>query len=97
MTIPLVRAKPATRDQLTLIKSRLLSTWQTAAAIAQHCGLPARTVLAALKRHQSDWALEMRTTRLDGHNQVHLWRKRQRVLVMGVSFPMPGDNEEEVE
>ena len=87
--------KPLTRQQIKLVQSRLLSTWQTSAAIAQHCGMPARTVLAALKRHQSEWGLETRPLRVDGHNQVHLWRRRQRVLVMGVSFPMDGDNEDE--
>lgn len=87
-------ARPLGRAALKLVQTRLLPTWQTSAAIAQHCGLPARTVLAALKRHQSEWGLEMRTTRIDGHNQVHMWRRRQRVLLMGVSFPVDGDNEE---
>ena len=40
------QAKALTRQQLRLVQTRLLSTWQTSAAIAQHCGLPARTVLA---------------------------------------------------
>lgn len=93
----LARPRPLTRDQLRLVQSRLLSTWQTAAAIGQHCGLPARTVLAALKQHEREWGLEMRTTRIDGHNQVHVWRRRQRMLVMGVTFTLPGDNDEEGE
>jgi hypothetical protein len=89
-----VLGRPLDRQQLKIVQTRLLSTWQTSAAIAQHCGLPARTVLAALKRYEREWGLQMR---IDGHNQVHLWRRRQRLLVMGVSFPLPGDNDEEVE
>jgi len=91
------QGKALNRQQLKLVQTRLLSTWQTSAAIAGHCGLPARTVLAALKKHEREWGLEMRTMRLDGHNQVHLWRRRQRLLVMGVSFPLPGDDDNEGE
>lgn len=97
MARALTRPKPLTREQKRLIRNRLLSTWQTSAAIAQHCGLPARTVLAALQHNEREWGLEMRTVRLDGHNQVHLWRMRQRVLVMGVTFTLPGDNDDEGE
>lgn len=95
MEPPRASSRPLNRDQLRIVRTRLLSTWQTSAAIAQHCGLPARTVLAALKRHETEWGLEMRTMRLDGHNQVHLWRRRQRILVMGVTFPLPGDDDSE--
>ena len=93
----LARPKPATPAQVKLIRTRLLPTWQTSAAIGQHCGLPARTVLAALKKFQIDWGLEMRTVRIDGHNQVHLWRMRQRTMVLGVTFSLPGDNDDEGE
>lgn len=89
------KPRPLDRQQLKILHTRLLSTWQTSAAIAQHCGLPARTVLAALKKHEREWGLETRPLRMDGHNTVHVWRKRQRLLVMGVSFPMPDDNEGE--
>ncbi len=94
MNILPARYKPANKQELVLIRSRLLPTWQTAAAIAQHCGLPARTVLAALKRHEQDWALETRMVRIDGHNQVHVYRRRQRILVMGVTFSVEADEEQ---
>jgi len=88
-------SRPLNRQQLKLVQTRLLPTWQTSAAIAQHCGLAARTVLTALKKHETEWGLEKRVVRIDGHNCVHLWRRRQRILVMGLSFPMGTDDAED--
>ena len=85
--------KPLTPPQLKLIRARLLPTWQTAAAIAQHAGFPAKTVLTILRKNANDWGLENRVIRIDGHNEVHMFRKRQMILVMGVSFPMAEDEE----
>lgn len=86
--------RPPTMLQVKLIRAAMLPTWQTAAAIAQHAGVPARTALTVLKRSATDWMLEAKLVRIDGHNQVHMFRQRRIVLVMGVSVPQ---DEEEVE
>lgn len=94
ITLPLARTKAPTKLQLNLIKAALLPTWQTAAAIAQHAGLPARTAITALKAHSTEWGLETRLARIDGHNQVHMFRQRRLVQVMGVTVPMDDDEDE---
>lgn len=93
---PLARAlpmrRPPTKLETGLIHAALLPTWQTAAAIAQHAGVPARTAVAVLKRQSEDWQLEVRTARIDGHNEVHMFRLRKPVKlvqVMGVAMPIP--------
>lgn len=88
-----IRAKPLTKLQLNLIRAALLPTWQTAAAIAQHAGCPARTAITALKTHATEWLLETRLARIDGHNQVHMFRQRRMVQVMGVTVPVDDDDE----
>lgn len=93
MIIQMMRTKAPTKLQLNLIKAALLPTWQTAAAIAQHAGLPARTAITALKAHATDWQLETRLARIDGHNQVHMFRQRRMVQVMGVAVPTDDDEE----
>lgn len=97
MTLRHRQVRLITAAEKRVILSRLLPTWQTAAAIAQHSGLPARTVLALLKAKGEDWGLETRLARVDGHNEVHMFRQRQHILVMGVSFPMVADDQEEAE
>ena len=87
--------KPPTKLQLNLIKAALLPTWQTGAAIAQHAGVPARTAITALKANATEWRLETRLVRVDGHNEVHMFRQRQIVQVMGVAVPVGGDEAEE--
>jgi 3-hydroxyisobutyrate dehydrogenase-like beta-hydroxyacid dehydrogenase len=93
LTTPL-RTKPLTKLQLNLIRAALLPTWQTAAAIAQHAGCPARTAITALKTNATEWQLETRLARIDGHNQVHMFRQRRMVQVMGVTVPMDDEEEE---
>lgn len=90
----MVRSRPPTKLERTLIQAALLPTWQTAAAIAQHAGVPARTALVVLKSHATDWRLENRLVRIDGHNQINLFRQRQMQMVMGVTVPM---EQEEIE
>ena len=89
------RTRKLSKQEVRLVRSRLLPTWQSGAGIAMHAGLPAKTVLAALKRYANEWGVETKLIYLDGHNQVHMFRARQRVLVMGVSFPMDADELEE--
>jgi hypothetical protein len=85
--------KPPTLLQRALVHAALLPTWQTAAAIAQHGGVPARTAFTVLQRHANEWHLEMRRVRIDGHNEISVWRQRRMQVVMGVSVPV----EEEIE
>jgi hypothetical protein len=87
--------RPMTAAELKQVRARLLPTWQTGAAIAQHAGLPAKTTIAALTKKANEWGLERRVIRIDGHNEVSLWRKRQLTMVLGVSFPMAGDEDDE--
>lgn len=81
------RGKPSTQIQRTLIQAALLPTWQTAAAVAQHAGVPTRTAYAVLQKYANVWNLECRSVRIDGHNAVSMFRKRVLVRVMGVSIP----------
>ncbi len=87
--------KPPTKLQQNLIRASLLSTWQTAAAIALHAGVPARTAVTVLKRSATEWKLDARRVRVDGHNEVLMFRQRKMIQVMGVTVPQ--DEEEEVE
>lgn len=84
---------PTVRD-VALIRAMVLPAWQTAAAIAQHAGVPARTAITVLKKNATDWQLETKLVRIDGHNQVHMFRQRRMVQVMGVAVPQ---GEEETE
>ncbi|MBA3591810.1 hypothetical protein [Methylibium sp.] len=81
--------------KLRWVRDALLPTWQTAAAIAMHAGVPARTAIAVLNHCANDWKLETKIARMDGHNQVHLFRQRKMIQIMGVTVPQ--DEEEEVE
>lgn len=78
---------PATKVQLDLIRSVLLPAWQTAAAIAMHARLPARTALVVLKAADG-WGIESKLVRIDGHNQVHVFRLRPVQIVLGVAMPV---------
>lgn len=80
-------SKPPTKLQVNLIRASLLSAWQTAAAIAQHAGVPARTAVTVLKAKETEWQLETRMVRVDGHNEVRMVRQRVMVKVMGVTMP----------
>lgn len=86
-------SKPPTKLQVDKIRISLLPTWQTAAAIAQHAGVPARTAITVLKRSATDWQLECKLVRIDGHNQVHMFRQRKLAMVLGVAVPMPDEAE----
>jgi hypothetical protein len=88
------RSRPPTKLERTLIQAALLPTWQTAAAIAQHAGVPARTALTVLKAYANDWRLEGRRVRVDGHNEVSMWRQRSTRMVMGVTV---AEDQEEAE
>lgn len=90
----LARPRQPTKLERTLIQAALLPTWQTAAAIAQHAGVPARTALTVLKTYATDWKLENRLVRIDGHNQINLFRQRSMHMVLGVTIP---DEQEEAE
>lgn len=79
-------SRPPTKLQVSLIQAALLPAWQTAAAIAQHAGVPARTAVTVLKRNATDWRLEHRLVRIDGHNEVNMFRQRRFVQVLGVSM-----------
>lgn len=88
--------RPPTKLEANMIRAALLPTWQTAAAIAQHAGVPARTAVTVLKKQATDWQLETRLVRIDGHNEVHMFRQRRMVQMLGVMVPM-GDEETEGE
>lgn len=88
----MLSTRPPTRIQTNLIRAALLPTWQTAAAIAQHAGVPTRTTITVLRRMSTEWQLETRTLRIDGHNEVHMFRQRRLMQVMGVTVPV--DDEE---
>lgn len=79
------------------IQPLLLETWLPVAAIAHMAGIPTKTALALLQRKCHEWALECRRVRIDGHNPVHMYRKRsqRRQLVMGVWMPVAEIPEEE--
>lgn len=79
------------------VQSLLLGTWLPVAAIAHLAELPTKTALAILQRRCHDWGLECRRVRIDGHNAVHLYRKRnqQRQMVMGVWVPVAPEVEPE--
>lgn len=82
---------PTVRER---IEAALLPTWQTGAAIAMHVGIPAKTAVSILRRHANAWGLENRKVRVDGHNEVNMYRRRHKVLVLGVLMPLDGDEEE---
>lgn len=95
-TLKPIRPRQPTKLEISLTRAALLPTWQTAAAIGQHAGIPARTSLAVLQAKANEWQLETRLARIDGHNQVHMFRKRRMVQVIGVTVPS-ADEEGEVD
>lgn len=87
--------RPPTKLERNLVQAALLPTWQTAAAIAQHAGVSARTAVTLLKAQANEWRLEVRRVRVDGHNEVTMFRQRKVVQVMGVTIALEEEEGEE--
>lgn len=81
------------------VRNVLLDTWLPVAAIASMLKIPTKTALAILQRNQIKWGLICVRVRIDGHNPVHLFRKRaqDRIQVMGVWMPVKQEVESELE
>ena len=81
------------------IMDKLLFTWQPMAAIAQHAGVTNERAHEVLQRKRLDWNLDWQEARIDGHNNVHFYRKKRqnKVCVMGVWMPEKAQECEGVE
>lgn len=84
-----------TRDEIDAVRAKVLPTWQTAAAIGRHANVPAQTAVAVLKQFATEWRLQGRMVRVDGHNIIRMYRQQPVIQVLGVAMPFEEDEDYE--
>jgi hypothetical protein len=71
-----------------LIERELIPTWQPLAAIAYRTGLPVRTCESILVKMYNEGKVKCSRVRIDGHNLVHLFKRFEMQVILGVRLPM---------
>lgn len=79
-----------------MVEAQLLHTWQPVAAIAARCDLPVKTVLVELLKMEDKGQVKKARVRIDGHNKVHMFKKLERRVVLGIVMPVEEMEVEEV-
>lgn len=71
-------------DLLVKIELSLLDTWQPVACIAARCDISAKMALSLLLSMRDDGKVLMSKVRIDGHNQVHAFKRAKYRRVLGM-------------
>lgn len=80
-----------TDGNIQKVKSALIPTWQSLAAIAYLTGLPVRTVEKICIELWNKGEIKATRARLDGHNKVHLFKSVEYITVFGQRMPVEKD------
>jgi hypothetical protein len=79
---------------LDLIRKHLIKTWQPVSAIAYHAEIPVKTALKGLLILEENGEAKKSRVRIDGHNEVHLFKKLEYTKVFGVVVPIDTNGQE---
>lgn len=85
------KQKPADLD---LLRKHVIYTWQPVAAIAYHANIPVKTALCGLIKLEKAGEVKKSLVRIDGHNQVHLFKKLQYTKIFNVVIPVDNSEDE---
>lgn len=77
-----------------LVENELLLTWQPVAAIAYRADVPTKTALKVLKQLADKGMVKVTKARLDGHNEVHLFKKIEYTRMMSQIVPIDTSSQE---
>lgn len=73
---------------IDLIRSKLIKTWQPVAAIAFYADIPVRTALRGLLQLEAAGEVKKARVRIDGHNEVHLFKKIEYTRAFNMRLPI---------
>lgn len=79
---------------LNLLRQHLIMTWQPVAAIAYHADIPIKTALTGLLKLEQMGEVKKSLVRIDGHNQVHLFKKLDYTKLFNVRVPVDTSGDE---
>lgn len=68
------------------LEGELLNTWQSAATLAARTGLHSRVVVGLMSELRDAGKVLMTRARIDGHNNVYMYRKTEYTRVLGMRF-----------
>lgn len=79
---------------LELLRKHTIKTWQPVAAIAHHANIPVRTALKGLLVLEQRGEVKKSRVRIDGHNEVHLFKRLEYTTVFNIRVPVDTSGEE---